>query len=147
MNIVDRIKMKFFLTLIILNWGGLIILALPLMVVAYILDRFIGGRDWLYSILLAQDHYAHVMMGGHFLTTISAMLGHLREIRSTTGTLSANFVDKCFNKLTGEVNHCTNAMQKEDNFKFSSVRAIVGTFLIQSINYFVVVGIYTTFIK
>jgi large-conductance mechanosensitive channel len=145
MDIVDRIKMKFFLALVILNWGSLILMALPLLIVAYVVDRFVKGLDWVYSILLGQDHYAHTMMGGHYLTTISSMLGHLKQIGSATGTLSADFVDKCFNKLTGEINHCTNAMQKEDDFRFSPVRAIVGTFLIQSVNYFVVVGIYTTY--
>jgi len=141
---MSGLKAKFFLILIGLNWGSLILLSLPLMLVAYCLDRIMGLK-WLYSILLAQDHYTHVMMGGHFLTTISAMLGHLKTIGSQSGTLVSKVVDWGFERTTGQLNHCTASMEEGDDFLFSARRAIVGTLLTQSTHAFIIYAIYNTY--
>lgn len=128
---MNNFKAKFFLLLVGLNWGSLIIIMLPFLILCYFYDRVREGIQWLYSTLLAQDHVANVIMGGHYLTTISSMLGHLRATGSATGTIAANIVDWGFNVATGEVNHCTNAMQDDDVYKFSARRAIAGTVVYQ----------------
>lgn len=141
---MNELKAKFFLILIGSNWGSLILLSLPLMLVAYCLDRIMGLR-WLYSILLAQDHYTHVMMGGHFLTTISAMLGHLKTTGSQSGTLVANVVDWGFKRAVGQLNHCIASMEEGDDFTFSARRAIAGTLLTQTTHAFIIYAIYNTY--
>lgn len=121
------IKSRFFLLLIGLNWGSFIILMLPLLLIAYLYDKKRSGINWLYSILLAQDHLTNAVMGGHFLTTISSMLGYLREQGSRTGTLAANFVDWGFQLAIGQLNHCTESMEEADVYQFSARRAIAGS--------------------
>ncbi len=125
---LSRLKAKFFLALIFINWGSMIIVALPLMVVSFIVDKVIKSL-WLYSLLLAQDHYTHTIMGGHFLTTISAILGHMRLSGSLTGAMMADVVDYLFELATGETNHCVNAIEKDDILIFNPKRAIAGTLL------------------
>jgi hypothetical protein len=141
---MTRLKAKLFLTLIAINWGSLILIATPLMLVAYCLDRIMKLK-WLYSILLAQDHYTHTIMGGHFLTTISAMLGHLKTVGSQSGTLVAEVVDWGFERATGQIDHCTSSMEAEDDFIFSARRAIAGTLLIQVMHAFIIYALYNTY--
>ena len=139
---LDWIKAKIFILLIGLNWGSFITMASPIMFVAYCMDRW--ERDkWFYSILLAQDHYTNVVMGGHFLTTVSAMLGHLRKSGSGTGTLLAGFVDWSFRTTTGQLNHCTVSMEEGDIFEFNVGRALIGTFIFQAVNLWVVYSVYS----
>lgn len=126
---MNYIKAKFFLTLIAISWGSLIIIMLPLMIVAYIVDRFLPRTRWLYSILLAQDHMVHAIMGGHFETTISSMLGQLERANSKTGTICANVVDKLFNIASGQTEHCKKSIQEGDKALFSARRAIAGSII------------------
>lgn len=123
------LKAKLSLLLIGAIWGSLIIIMLPLLVIAFIYDKLIKTHSingWLYSLLIAQDHLTNAILGGHYLTTISALLGHLQLSGSRTGDLVARFVDKGFNIATGEVNHCINAMQSDDVYNWSSSRALLG---------------------
>ena len=135
---MTQIKAMFFLALVFFNWASLIIIMLPLMVVAKVVDKILPNVKWLYSILLAQDHLVHAIMGGHFLTTISSMLGHLRMSGSATGKLCADFVDWGFRLAIGQNNHCTVAMEVSDVYQFSARRAIVGSALYYVSLYFVI---------
>ena len=104
---------KVFLSLITVTWASLIIVMLPLMLIAVIFDR-----RWLYSLFLAQDHLVNVILGGHYLTTVSSQLGKLRKDGSRTGKLAADFVDWLFYIARKEIMHCDNAMQKDDIYTF-----------------------------
>ena len=107
------LKAKVFLLLVAILWLSLIIAMLPLMVIAVIFDR-----DWLYSLFLSQDHLVNVVLGGHYLTTISSQLGKLRQDGSRTGTVAADFVDWLFYIARKEIRHCDNAMQPDDIYTF-----------------------------
>lgn len=127
-KLFDHLKAKAGLLLIGLIWGSLIVLMLPLMLLAFAVDKITGVKTkegWLYSILLAQDHLTHAIIGGYFKTTVSAQLGHMSD-NSKTALLMANFVDWGFKVATGEIGHCKNAMQKEDLFYFSIRKALAG---------------------
>ena len=104
---------KVFLSLITVTWASLIIVMLPLMLIAVIFDR-----RWLYSLFLAQDHLVNVILGGHYLTTVSSQLGKLRQDGSRTGTVAADFVDWLFYVARKEIRHCDNAMQASDIYTF-----------------------------
>ena len=107
------LKAKVFLLLVSIVWLSLIVAMLPLMVLAVIFDR-----AWLYSLFLAQDHLVNVVLGGHYLTTISSQLGKLRQSGSRTGTVAADFVDWLFYIARKEIRHCDNAMQASDIYTF-----------------------------
>lgn len=108
-----RFKAKVFLFLITVVWLTLIIAMSPLMILALLFDRV-----WLYSLFLAQDHLVNVILGGHYLTTISSQLGKLRQDGSRTGTVAADFVDWLFYIARNEIRHCDNAMQPDDIYTF-----------------------------
>lgn len=135
---MQSIKAKFFLALIAINWGSLILLMLPLLLVSFIYDKRRDGIQWMYSLLLAQDHLVNAIMGGHFLTTISSMLGHLKYTGSATGKIAANFVDWGFKIAINQTNHCTVAMEQSDIYQFSARRAIFGSALYYVSLYFVI---------
>jgi len=132
------IKAKLALLLIAVNWGTLILLMSPLMLVAALYDRFVN-RDikWTYSLFLAQDHLVNVIMGGHFLTTISAVLGHLQASGSKSGDIAARVVDKLFYISLGQVGHCAGAGQAEDVHQFSASRSLLGTAVYLATLYFI----------
>ena len=135
------LKSKVFLFLITLNWGSLILLMLPFMLISLAYDKLINSNiKWLYSAFLAQDHLVSVIMGGHYLTTISSELGNQRRKGSKAGTQAANFVDWLFKMAIGELRHCDNAMQKDDIYQFSARRAIAGTvvYWLSLFNYLVI---------
>ena len=142
---MQQLKAKFFLAIIAITWGSLIILMLPLLLVAFIYDKQREGIKWLYSILLAQDHLTNAIMGGHFLTTISSLLGHLRESGSATGEVAADVVDWLFERAIGQTNHCTVAMEKSDVYQFSARRAIAGSACYYISLYFVINAIINTY--
>jgi hypothetical protein len=142
---MQQLKAKFFLALIAITWGSLIILMLPLLLVAFIYDKQREGIKWLYSILLAQDHLVNAIMGGHFLTTISSMLGHLRLEGSSTGKVAADVVDWLFERAIGQNNHCTVAMEDSDVYQFSARRAIAGSACYYISLYFVINAIINTY--
>ena len=122
---MNRLKSYLFVALSASTWGSLIVIMSAPMLTAYIYDKLVKAK-WLYSHFLAQDHLVNVIFGGHFLTTVSALLGHLKLRGSRGGTYMANFVDWCFNRLDGQVNHCVNAIEDGDIFDFSARRALLG---------------------
>ena len=142
---MTQIKAMFFLALVFFNWASLIIIMLPLMVVAKVVDKILPNVKWLYSILLAQDHLVHAIMGGHFKTTISGMLGYLKLARSRTGTVAAKVVDLLFYIALGQTNHCVGAMEIEDIHLFSARRAIGGSICYYASIYFVVNAIISVY--
>ena len=142
---MHTIKAKIFLMLIALNWGSLILLMLPLLLIALVYDKMREGIQWVYSLLLAQDHLTNAIMGGHFLTTISSLLGHLRQQGSSTGKVAADFVDKLFELAIGQNNHCTLAMEESDIYQFSASRAILGSICYYVSLYFVVNAIISVY--
>jgi hypothetical protein len=126
------LKSKIALLLIGAIWGSFIILMLPLMLIAFAYDKTAGthsARGWLYSLLIAQDHLTNATLGGHYLTTISSLLGHLKQSGSKTGTITARLVDLGFRIATGERNHCVNAMQSDDVYNWSTSRALLGALI------------------
>lgn len=122
-----NIKAKIFLILIGMIWGSLILIMLPLLIAALFYDKFRPGISWLYSLLLSQDHMTNAIMGGHYLTTISSMLGYLKEQGSKTGTAVAAVVDWLFYVTIGQENHCTISMQQTDLYAWSTTRALFGS--------------------
>tara|TARA_R110000851_G_scaffold183012_1_gene332113 strand:- start:1066 stop:1485 length:420 start_codon:yes stop_codon:yes gene_type:complete len=123
---LTNIKAKIFLLLIGAVWGSLILIMLPLLIVVFLYDKVRQDIDWLRSMLLAQDHLTNAILGGHYLTTISSLLGHLRELGSATGTAVANVVDWGFYVTISQENHCTVSMEKTDVYDWSSSRALLG---------------------
>ena len=122
---MNRLKAYLFVALAASTWGSLIVIMSIAMLIAYIYDKLVKAK-WLYSHFLAQDHLVNVIFGGHFLTTVSSLLGTLKLRGSRGGTYMANFVDWCFYKLDGQENHCVNAIEKNDIFDFSARRALLG---------------------
>jgi hypothetical protein len=129
---MDRLRSYIFVALIGVNWGTLILMSIPLLCVAYITDQFLVKIRWQYSILIAQDHYVHAIMGGHHLTTISSMLGHLQLNGSTTGDIAAKFVNWLFKTAINQDDHCLVSMEESDIFTFSARRAILGSLIYYS---------------
>jgi hypothetical protein len=129
---IDWIKAKIALLLIGAIWATLFILMLPLLIVAIIYDAKVkthSDRGWAYSLLIAQDHCVNAILGGHYLTTISAIVGYLQTQQSKTGTLAARFIDLGFKIAAGERNHCVNAMQSDDIYNWSTSRALLGALI------------------
>ena len=121
-----NIKAKVFLLLIGAIWGSLILIMLPILVVSFLYDKRRPNIRWLYSLLLSQDHITNAILGGHFLTTVSSILGHLRLQGSKTGTAVANGVDWGFYVTIGQENHCTVSMELTDVYAWSTTRALLG---------------------
>jgi hypothetical protein len=123
---MTNIKAKVFLLLIGAIWGSLILIMLPILVVSFLYDKRRPDINWLYSLLLSQDHITNAILGGHYLTTISSLLGHLRLQGSKTGTAVANVVDLGFYVTIGQENHCTVSMELTDVYAWSTTRALLG---------------------
>jgi hypothetical protein len=121
-----NIKAKVFLLLIGAIWGSLILIMLPILVLSFLYDKRRPDINWLYSLLLSQDHITNAILGGHYLTTISSLLGHLRLQGSKTGTAVANVVDWGFYVTIGQENHCTVSMELTDVYAWSTTRALLG---------------------
>lgn len=127
---MGKFKAAFFLMIIAIVWGYLIHLMWEFMLLALLYDKLINNKiNWFYSTFLAQDHLVSVIIGEHYLTTVSSLLGYLRSLKNAGGTYAANVVDWLFKVFRNEDNHCDNAMQKDDIYHFSARRAIAGSFI------------------
>jgi hypothetical protein len=126
LNVEIKIKAKVFLILIGAIWGSFIIIMLPLLIIAFVYDKFRPNINWLYSLLIAQDHITNAILDGHYLTTISSLLGHLRLQGSKTGAAVANVVDWGFYVTIGQENHCTVSMELTDVYAWSTTKALLG---------------------
>lgn len=145
---MHRIKAIGILAMIFVNWAALIALFISIHIVAAIF-QYMSGIRWSYSMFLAEDHLVNVVMGGHFLTTISAEIGNMHLSGSRTGAEVAGVVNWLFwigTRDPRQKNHCINAIQKDDIFVFSPRRAIAGTLLFQATNFFIIYGIINTYI-
>ena len=112
-----------------LVWGSLIVVMSPLMVVAHSYDKKLNNQlkdRWLYSILIAQDILVNCILGGYFRTTISSEVGNLEKKGNETGIQIAKFINKGFEKFTGQINHCQVSIEAEDKHYVTAPKAITG---------------------
>lgn len=147
---INFIRAKIALILVMIVWGSLIAKDLLRMVFAFFYDKNNKDVQMLRNTLLTQDYYSNVILGGQHHTYISGLLGHFKLTGSRSGTICANIVDWLFEKLTGEVNHCINAMDENDVYNFSARRALAGFVLYISslaMSYYAVTFILLTFIN
>lgn len=135
-----------YLSLIIAIWGSMLIPLAPLLVTAYIFDKFQKKprkEGWLISLVYVTDILTNVILGGYKRTTISSELGFLRLSGSRGGTMAADFVDFWFVVVFQEIDHCTVAMEKEDKYFFSPFKALIGAATYLTTYYFITVGFTT----
>lgn len=128
-------KAIFILMMMGMNWLALILLFLPIHVIATTSGFFLPIR-WSYSLFIAEDHLVNVIMGGHFLTTLSAEIGNMQNNGSETGERVAKVVNALFYLFTKEErqkDHCRISIEKGDVFVFSSRRAVLGTVFFQGV--------------
>ena len=139
---MHRIKSRFFLSLIAINWSSLIAIMSLLMIVAAIYDRKTTPKvSWLKSIALAQDLMSNAIMGGSHRTYISSLLGYLKLTGSRGGTYAANIVDWFWLKIFKQADHCVGAMKPTDIYDFSARRAIAGTVMFWFNLYLIYLGV------
>nr|WP_136252885.1 hypothetical protein [Ningiella ruwaisensis] len=122
------VKSKVLLLFIALTWGSLIMFMIPLEIISFAFDKVQKRgkkQGWLYSILIGQDCLVNAIFGGHFKTTISSELGY-QSSKSDTARYMAKVVDWLFYVTVGEVDHCKNAMEKEDLYYVSGLRMSIG---------------------
>lgn len=128
------LKASVFLVMMGMNWLALILVLLPLHLVSRMAIYFTKVK-WSHSLFLAEDHLVNAIMGGHFMTTLSAEIGNMQTNGSDTAQNVAKVVNRLFYWGTGDEkqkDHCRLAMQADDIYVFSSRRAIVGTVLFQT---------------
>ena len=124
---MSEVRAGFFIILIILIWGSMIVVSLPFLFVVLVYDLLVKPRySWLQRALLVQDLATNVMLGGDHRTYISSMLGHLQTNGSTGGTYAALFVNYFWNIAFKQKNHCIKAMRSTDIYDFSARRGILG---------------------
>ena len=127
------VKAIFILLMIGTIWLALIILLSALHLVVWLSDKFFSSR-WSLSLFLAEDHLVNACMGGHFKTTISAEVGKMQTMGSSTGTNVARVINKIFYLATKDrvqKDHCRVSMELNDIYVFSPRRAIAGTITFQ----------------
>lgn len=142
------LKAIFILIMIGVNWASLILLFLPLHIIATTSGFFLSIR-WSYSLFIAEDHLVNVIMGGHFLTTVSAEIGNMQTNGSRTGKNVAKVVNWLFYKFTGDPkqkDHCRISIEPNDIFVFSPRRSILGTLLFQGVVVAIINAILQTYI-
>lgn len=123
-------KAKFFLLLIAIVWGSLIIMFLPILIMTKIYDWAVQHKvKWFIGGILVGDFVTNWVLGGDHKTYISSVLGHMKKTGSRGGTVAAAVVDWLFYIGKGEINHCVNAMKPTDVYNFSARRAILGFFV------------------
>ncbi|WP_299072919.1 hypothetical protein [uncultured Paraglaciecola sp.] len=125
---INWIKAKIGLVLIVINWLSLIAIFLPFIVFTKLYDlKTTPEYSWFRQIFLAHDYFVNVILGGTHNTYISSLLGHLHKTKSKSGTLVALAVNKIFYIADGQVNHCIKSMKKTDRYDFSARRGLGGT--------------------
>lgn len=125
---MHKLKAAFFIFLVVVNWGSMIIVTSPFLLITWLYDLITTPRhSWFLSSMLGQDLIQNVILGGHHRTYISSILGYLQSNNSRGGTYMALFVNWFWVLLFKEENHCIKAMRKDDVYDFSARRAILGT--------------------
>ena len=141
------LKAIFILGMIFINWAALVLLLLPIHIVSRFTLYFTPVK-WSYSIFLAEDHLVNSIMGGHFMTTISAEIGNMQVKGSNTGQNVAKVVNWLFYKFTGDgfqKDHCRISIEHDDIFVFNPLIAIIGTLLFQAVVVVIINAILQTY--
>jgi hypothetical protein len=144
-SLYDSVRGSFFIILIGLNWGSLIILSAPFVLFCWAYDKKTTPKiSWLTNTFLVQDLLTTVIMGGYHKTYISSLLGHMQKQGSKGGTYAAKVVNLLFYIARKEKKHCINAMKPDDIYDFSARRAIAGTLVywLSLISAFLVISIF-----